>query len=515
MKVAWTVVAIPLALIRSGISAFGPVSSPRPTVSGTRLRRSWEPPGRRRRQQQQLWRLAMDALEREGDWSAYLDDQNTGLVYYFNGKTGEALWEPPTTTFPVVVLPNEMRKMAEVKRQEYIRKTTTAQAMESQEVPQSREPTLERSKAPAPAPVAEEKESWFDFLFDEKNGQSSEVSVSNTKTTVDAPTEVEEPNWFGNLFNREEPTPAPQPEPVEKSGGAMIDNVLNSIRSKVDEVKTTAAAATSATSSTSQSYTDRFSTIPTEETSVKIDMGAYVLPHPAKQSWGGEDAVFTEGRAFGVFDGVSGATKVDGVPLYSKSMAQQVKKMISSVNSKGVLNIKEMIKIMSNAASICDDESTGATTAIVASITDDGFLRVLNVGDSACIVIRDGKVAGRSREISHYFDCPYQLSADSPDRPRDGTRMNLELVPGDVIVMGSDGVFDNLSEEAIMEVVTKAGPRPSVLAKKLSDRSRKVSLNRQAPTPYAKAAQRYGDPDYENGLGGKLDDVSCVVARYE
>eukprot|EP00977_Amphora_coffeiformis_P013226 scaffold3408_cov129-Amphora_coffeaeformis.AAC.21 len=29
-------------------------------------------------------------LAMEGDWTAYLDEESTGLIYYFNGKTGES-----------------------------------------------------------------------------------------------------------------------------------------------------------------------------------------------------------------------------------------------------------------------------------------------------------------------------------------------------------------------------------------------------------------------------------------
>jgi protein phosphatase PTC7 len=249
---------------------------------------------------------------------------------------------------------------------------------------------------------------------------------------------------------------------------------------------------------------------PVELKPITIDMGAYVLPHPAKVRWGGEDAVFTKGRTFGVMDGVSGADKVEGVPLYSKTLVAELKETVGEES----LDIRQLSKLLSDAAEIADQTATGASTAIVASISKDGFLRVLNVGDSTCIIIRNGKVAGKSREISHYFECPYQLSVDSPDRPKDGTKWNVELLKGDIILMASDGVFDNMSDEDVAEMVA-AGPKPtSVIAKRVADQARKVSVNSNAVTPYAKMAKRYGDPNYSEGVGGKLDDVCCVVVRY-
>eukprot|EP01083_Nonionella_stella_P188040 692290_1 len=95
------------------------------------------------------------------------------------------------------------------------------------------------------------------------------------------------------------------------------------------------------------------------------------MPHPEKMSWGGEDALFVSGKSFGVFDGVSGAEKVDGMPLYSNTLAQKLK---SSVG-KGGLSIEEIKAKMLTAAEYADMSATGASTAAVASIGDDDILR--------------------------------------------------------------------------------------------------------------------------------------------
>ena len=36
--------------------------------------------------------VAIKPLAKEGSWNAYLDDEETGLVYYFNTLTGERTW---------------------------------------------------------------------------------------------------------------------------------------------------------------------------------------------------------------------------------------------------------------------------------------------------------------------------------------------------------------------------------------------------------------------------------------
>ena len=127
------------------------------------------------------------------------------------------------------------------------------------------------------------------------------------------------------------------------------------------------------------------------------------------------------------------------------------------------------------------------------------------------MVIRDGRITAKTREISHYWECPYQLSEDSPDRPKDGTKLNVELMPGDLVLMGSDGIFDNMDDDMLVETIEKGPKKASAIARRIVDLSRKLSLDSESETPYAKMAKRRGDPDYKTGLGGKVDDSSAVV----
>lgn len=167
--------------------------------------------------------------------------------------------------------------------------------------------------------------------------------------------------------------------------------------------------------------------------------------------------------------------------------------------------------------------ATGASTALLGNVDEEGTLRLLNVGDATLLVLRPqedntaAKVVAKSEEIVHYFECPYQLAEDSPDRPKDGTKLTYQLVPGDILVTGSDGIFDNLSEAEICETVmttgqiAPAGQKERFIVNALCEKSRKVSLDRKAKTPYAKLAKKNGFEGYKDGLGGKIDDISCIV----
>ncbi|KAL7431852.1 hypothetical protein ACHAXH_006660 [Discostella pseudostelligera] len=248
-----------------------------------------------------------------------------------------------------------------------------------------------------------------------------------------------------------------------------------------------------------------------------LDAALQVKAHPEKVSWGGEDAGFIVGRTFGVFDGVSGATKEKGKKLYSRSLADSMKKSTSTATSAGEgLTVKQITDSLTSAKELADEEATGASTAVVASIGSDNILRALNLGDSVCLVLRDGAVAARTREIIHYFDCPYQLGDDSPDRPRDGTTLQAEIFKGDIIVAGSDGVFDNLSDADVCDIVSGLGPKSKsvVIAKTIVDKSRTVSLDPMSVTPYSTVARgKSGYSAYKNGRGGKIDDISCIVVK--
>jgi protein phosphatase PTC7 len=437
-------------------------------------------------------------LATEGDWTAYLDDTSTGLIYYFNGKSGESRWEPPTNTFPIVSLPEEMRRNAEDKRLDYIK------AVQAQEQEAQLEKGIDVSKLAPDTQDAEDDldsktgDKWFDFLFDDEKAQKEQVAAEEKAEAVE-----EEPNWFSSFI-----------QAAANGVNEATESIKEEVVAAVETATETAPAPAPAKVLTvpKPKKEKKIETVEPAVAPIKIDTATCVLPHPAKVFWGGEDAVFTSGRTFGVFDGVSGARKLDGVPLYSRTLASEMKKRVAG--NQG-LNVQKMQKLLQESREVADSTSTGASTALVASITTDGFLRALNVGDSTCLVIRDGRVVSRTKEISHYFECPYQLSNDSPDKPRDGTKLNIELVRGDLVVMGSDGVFDNLSDTEIIGAVEGAGNgKLGSVAKKIADRSRKVSMNKKAATPYSKLAKKNGDPDYSEGLGGKVDDISCVVVRY-
>lgn len=87
----------------------------------------------------------------------------------------------------------------------------------------------------------------------------------------------------------------------------------------------------------------------------------------------------------------------------------------------------------------------------------------------------------------------------------------IAVAPGDVIIAGTDGLFDNLYNNEITAVVVhavRAGLGPQVTAQKIAALARQRAQDKDRQTPFSTAAQDAGFRYY----GGKLDDITVVVS---
>lgn len=92
-----------------------------------------------------------------------------------------------------------------------------------------------------------------------------------------------------------------------------------------------------------------------------------------------------------------------------------------------------------------------------------------------------------------------------------GQVFTIPVVPGDVIVAGTDGLFDNLYNNEVTAVVVhavRAGFGPQVTAQKIAALARQRAQDKDRQTPFSTAAQDAGYRYY----GGKLDDITVVVS---
>ncbi|KAF4389783.1 hypothetical protein F8388_009916 [Cannabis sativa] len=86
----------------------------------------------------------------------------------------------------------------------------------------------------------------------------------------------------------------------------------------------------------------------------------------------------------------------------------------------------------------------GSSTACIIRL-NNGILQAVNVGDSMFMVFRNNRCIYRSATQQKVFNTPYQLSnAKGCDTPRVAVEAKVEVEPGDVIILGTDGVWDNI-----------------------------------------------------------------------
>ncbi len=138
-----------------------------------------------------------------------------------------------------------------------------------------------------------------------------------------------------------------------------------------------------------------------------------------------------------------------------------------------------------------------------------GAVSTGNLGDSGFYHVRNGVVVKKSEEQTHGFNFPYQLSIPSQqalDHPDAGT---LDVKPGDLIILTSDGFIDNVFVEEMQSVLAKVDTAdPAAVAKALTAQAHAYSLQKNRRSPFGANARLYG----YHYQGGKQDDITVVVA---
>lgn len=249
---------------------------------------------------------------------------------------------------------------------------------------------------------------------------------------------------------------------------------------------------------------------------LRFSAGAAMLPHPDKVHKGGEDSYFIAENeessgisGVGVADGVGGWADL-GVDAgeYSRLLMANAKKEVLSSNPGEVAPIDVIIKAHRETL------TQGSSTACVVVFEKD-TLHAANLGDSGFVVVRDEDVAFKSPAQQHGFNFPYQLGCDvGSDPPQVSDVHNVKLQQGDMIVLGTDGLFDNIFDEevaALATVARKKGLDPTGVAGVLASAAQNRGADRFCVSPFSVGAREAGF-FYQ---GGKLDDVTVVVVFVE
>jgi len=245
----------------------------------------------------------------------------------------------------------------------------------------------------------------------------------------------------------------------------------------------------------------------------KLNSSVFMIPHPSKVAKGGEDANFIsdDAKSIGVADGVGGWASHGVDPaIYANSI------MDNSKFAYDELGLKEPLDILNYAYENASAIQGSSTACII--VLKDLQLQSVNIGDSGFMVIRSGKTIFRSKEQLHSFNFPYQLGTASINVPSDANKITLDVQQDDLVIMGSDGLFDNLWTNEILDIVnnncscTKDNEmkRGETLAEIIAKATYTKSQS-TFETPFRKSACELGLVDSPNG--GKLDDITVIVSR--
>ncbi|KAG2486200.1 hypothetical protein HYH03_015162 [Edaphochlamys debaryana] len=180
----------------------------------------------------------------------------------------------------------------------------------------------------------------------------------------------------------------------------------------------------------------------------------------------------------------------------------------------------------------------GSATACVMQLDQvNGVLAAANLGDSGFVVIRDGKELIRSKPLQHYFDCPLQFGAfpefvEATDTADMADLYSIALRPGDIIIAGTDGLWDNCYLSEIVSLLPKGPGDAQSAADAIAAAARRHAGDNEFASPYTREALSQGldlpwwdkllGMTFKGGkvhlkqlTGGKMDDITVLLAYVE
>lgn len=216
--------------------------------------------------------------------------------------------------------------------------------------------------------------------------------------------------------------------------------------------------------------------------SVKTDIGR----HRSRN----EDAFYLPSKAqpslYIVADGMGGHR---GGQVASKMAVDEVSKYINNniknPENKSAINkiIKEAILIANKKIldfSLKNADLSGMGTTITLALFIDSHIYIGHVGDSRIYIVRDGKMKQLTRDHSVVWELMEEgrLTLDETrthpmknvitkalgtDEMLEPDLLNYEILPGDIVVLCSDGLTNMLSDNIIREIVLELNPEDAAI----------------------------------------------------
>lgn len=260
-------------------------------------------------------------------------------------------------------------------------------------------------------------------------------------------------------------------------------------------------------------------------------LGAY-----DKMTWGdftsfgcGDDSIVGSAQLVGLADGVSGCEGNSG--LWSRTLLNNtLTNFAINYNSEDQQQL-DMHSILYRSYVATKSlfhslNETGSSTLVLAHFNKTkSALEVLNIGDSMLYVIRDGQIAWKTepkkaKTETEDANCPQQIGTHTILHPGTCCVSTVPVQEGDLVLLCSDGVSDNLWEAEIERILaetyyaytdaaadadTLPPLQPAVDA--LVKEATSVSFDNFAVCPYHETSRKALQS------GGKNDDISVLLTR--
>eukprot|EP00340_Litonotus_pictus_P003678 CAMPEP_0170516210 /NCGR_PEP_ID=MMETSP0209-20121228/2493_1 /TAXON_ID=665100 ORGANISM="Litonotus pictus, Strain P1" /NCGR_SAMPLE_ID=MMETSP0209 /ASSEMBLY_ACC=CAM_ASM_000301 /LENGTH=297 /DNA_ID=CAMNT_0010801013 /DNA_START=146 /DNA_END=1039 /DNA_ORIENTATION=- len=256
--------------------------------------------------------------------------------------------------------------------------------------------------------------------------------------------------------------------------------------------------------------------------SFNINSGSSSIPHYKKKATGGEDSFLVCEDLLMVADGVGGwAGKGIDPGEYSRELRDHIKE---EYEKRKNFNLDENEVKSSLVEAVKRTKSTGSSTCVLLLLNQETKkLHATYVGDSLYMILRfnDNKskfeVVHKSNEQQHRFNQPFQVGTNG-DNPSLAVMESHDVQDKDLVITASDGLWDNLFDEMILELVNTQTLKEekkikdcNELAGRLAVEAEKYSLDVNYESPFAKRARAKGIEYY----GGKEDDITVIVTQID
>ena len=238
-----------------------------------------------------------------------------------------------------------------------------------------------------------------------------------------------------------------------------------------------------------------------------------------------EDAYFLTPTIIGIADGVGGVFHEFGISSedFSKELMKNCKEVISEYKSQ-IICRDIVVRALSKM------KNGGSSTYLLASLKKNK-LNISNLGDCGLLLFRKSnnsiKLVFQTSAKQYSFNTPYSLCKEFSSsqlkkvngtkikdftnklNPFDSDEYCITVHEGDIVVVATDGLLDNVFPEDIRKLLKKCIKHRSLseITNKLIDLAFNKSIGKKL-TPFEENMKRA----HQNWVGGKKDDITVIVS---